>query len=114
MTKSNASPRRRFVPEPLSRPRKRSRPTGIFCANDFSQVAADFGGIGVDGADNFDGLFFPHQARDGSADGADTKLDGANFLFHLVLRPFAAAAGLQPPKRWCTHRAFSSLKKPLR
>ena len=73
-------------------------PWRILCANDFSQIMADFGGIGVDGADNFNGLFFPHQARDGSADGSDTKLDGANFLFQLVLRLFAAQAALRPAR----------------
>ena len=62
-------------------------PRRVLCAHHFAQVASHFRRIGVDGADNFDGLFFPHQPRNRCADRPDPVLDGANFLFHFVLRP---------------------------
>ncbi len=67
-------------------------PGSILCSDNFAQVAPDFRGIGIDGADNFNGLFFPHQPRDRGPDRAHTILNGANFLFHVALRfPFACA-----------------------
>jgi hypothetical protein len=66
-------------------------PGRIRRSDNFAEVAADLGGIGINGANNFNGLLFPHQFCDGGADGTDTILDGANFLFHIVLR-FSLAA----------------------
>ena len=50
-------------------------------ANYFAEIAAGFCGVFIDGADYFDGAFFPQQADDGGSDGSDPVLDGANFLF---------------------------------
>src|SRR6266481_44682 len=61
-------------------------PRRVVRADDFAEVTPDFCGIVIDCADDFNGLFLPHQARNGCADGAHTILDGANFLFHIVLR----------------------------
>ena len=60
-------------------------PGSVGSADDFAEVATGFGGIGIDGAANFDGVFFAHEPGDGSADGADAELNGANFLFHWIL-----------------------------
>ena len=83
----------------------RHAPRRVRRADDFAKVASDFCRIRINGANNFNGLFFPHQFRDGCADRADTILDGANFLFHVVLRfPFE-----------CAHHAhFWFQRKPLR
>src|ERR1700746_2271875 len=61
-------------------------PRCVLRADDFAEVAPDFCRIGVDGADDFYGLFFPHQPRNGCADRAHTILNGANSLFHIALR----------------------------
>ena len=66
-------------------------------AQEFSEVAADLLRIGIDGADDFNGLLLAHQLHDGRADGADTILDGANFLFHVE---FAFLSGRS------AHRSF--------
>ena len=80
-------------------------PRRIRCADHFAEVTPHFRGIGIDGADNFNGLFFSHQARDGCANRAHTVLDGANFLFHVVLHSPGSHA----------HNAhFRCKKKPLR
>src|SRR6266436_3553908 len=71
-------------------------PRGLLGTDDFTQVARNLRRIGVDGGDDFNGLFFVHQTRDGGPDGADTILDGANFLFHEVLRLFAAGTHTAP------------------
>src|SRR5260370_27027474 len=71
-------------------------PRGVLCPDDFAQVTRNLRRVGVDGGDDFNGLFFAHQTRDGGPDGADTILDGANFLFHEVLRPFAVRAHTAP------------------
>src|SRR5713226_297848 len=34
-------------------------PRSILCSDNFAQVAPDFRGIGIDGADTFNGFFFP-------------------------------------------------------
>src|SRR5262249_20278423 len=49
----------------------------------FSQIAANLCRFSVDCSDNFDRLVFSHQLRDGGADGANSVLNGAYFLFHL-------------------------------
>jgi len=61
-------------------------PRGICSADHFAEVAPNLGRVHINGADNFYRLLFPHQPGDGCADGADTILDGANFLFHFALR----------------------------
>ncbi len=61
-------------------------PRSIRRPGDFPEVLANLGGIGVNRADDLDGLFFTHQACDGSADGPDTVLDGPNLLLHVDLR----------------------------
>src|SRR6266571_327493 len=71
-------------------------PRGVLGTDDFTQVARNLCRIGVNGGDDFNGLFFAHQTRDGGPDGADTILDGANFLFHEVLRLFAAGTHTAP------------------
>src|ERR1700693_3258388 len=78
-------------------------PGSIGGADNFAEVVAYLGGIGVDGADNFDGEFFSHQLNDGSADGTDAILYGANFLFQFVGLWTAVA-----------RRAFLMKTKPLR
>src|ERR1700676_2599060 len=60
-------------------------PGSVGSADNFAEVAADFFGVGVDGAANFDGVLFAHEPGDGSADGDDAELNGANFLFHWIL-----------------------------
>lgn len=50
-------------------------------ADHFAEIAAGFCGIFINCADNFDGAFFTKQADDGGSDGADSILNGANFLF---------------------------------
>src|SRR2546422_4897437 len=71
-------------------------PRRIFRSDNFAEVAPDLRRISIDGADNFDGLFFPHQPRNRCADRAHTILNGANFLFHVALRfPFACAHNAQ-------------------
>src|SRR5213595_2593517 len=77
-------------------------PWPIRCADYFAEVTPDFCRIRVDGADNFNGLLLPHQARNGCANRAHAILDGANFLFHVVLRCPSV----------CAQRAFSLQKKP--
>src|SRR5713101_7774730 len=71
-------------------------PRGVLGTDDFAQVACNLRRVGVNGGDDFNGLFFAHQTRDGGPDGADTILDGANFLFHEVLRLFAAGTHTAP------------------
>ena len=61
-------------------------PRRVSPLHDVAQVAAGFGRIRIDGSDNFDGFFFPHQAHDGGTDGADAVLHRTNFLFHSRLR----------------------------
>src|SRR5579863_2051560 len=61
-------------------------PRRVAGAYDFAEVAADFAGVGVDRSDNFNGLLFPQQLGDGSANRPDTVLNCANLLFHLSLR----------------------------
>jgi len=51
----------------------------------------------IDRPDDLDGLLLAHQPRNGRTDRADTILDGANFLFHVVLRLRLAGSA---------HRAF--------
>ena len=60
-------------------------PGRVFCADDFAEIAADFRGVFVDGADDFERVFLAHQANDGSADGADTELNYADFLTHRAV-----------------------------
>ena len=61
-------------------------PRRVARANDFSEVAADFGRICVNGSDNFNGLLLPQQLGDGGANRPDAVLNRANLLFHLSLR----------------------------
>src|SRR5579864_8267493 len=61
-------------------------PRPICGTYDFAQVKSHFCRIVVDGANNFDGLFFAHELRDGCADRSNAVLYGANFLFHVTLR----------------------------
>src|SRR5260370_24305049 len=71
-------------------------PRRIFRSDYFAEIAPDFRWVVIDRADNFNGLFFPHQPRNRCADWAHTILDGANFLFHVALRfPFACAHNAQ-------------------
>ena len=67
-------------------------PRSVAGADHFAQVAANLPGVGINGAANFDGLLFPHQAGDGCTNRADTILDGANLLLQGFLR-FAIAVG---------------------
>src|SRR5450631_2302815 len=78
-------------------------PGSIGGADNFAEVAAHFGGVGIDGTNNFNGEFFSHQLSDGSADGTDAILNGANFLFQFVGLWTAVA-----------RRAFLMKTKPLR
>jgi len=71
-----------LFPALLWRPRKIATPHGASrCPDHFAEVPADFCGIRINRADNFNGLFFPHQSRDGCADRADTILDWREFFF---------------------------------
>ena len=54
-------------------------------SGDFADVAAGFRRVVVDGADDFKLMFLPHQAEDGSADGADAELHDANLLTHRAV-----------------------------
>src|SRR5271156_77588 len=62
--------------------RKQDAPGGVGRGDDFSEIAAGFGGVFVNRADDFQGIFLAHQADDGGADGAEAVLHDANFLFH--------------------------------
>ena len=53
-----------------------------------AKVLPRFRRIGIDRADDFNGLLFPHQPHDRRTDRADAVLDGANFLFHNGLRRY--------------------------
>lgn len=61
-------------------------PGRVAGAYHFAEVAADFGRVGVNGSDNFNGLLFPQQFGDGGANRPDAVLNRANLLFHLSLR----------------------------
>jgi hypothetical protein len=56
-------------------------PGSVRRAKNFAEIAARFCGIVIDCADYFDGVFFAKKADDGGSDGADSVLNGANFLF---------------------------------
>jgi hypothetical protein len=66
-------------------------PRRVIGANDFTQIAANFRGVRIDCAADFDGLLFAHQARDGGTNRTDTILNGANLLLHRFLRLLLAA-----------------------
>jgi len=67
-------------------------PGRVVGANHLAQVTANFCGVGIDCAANFDGLLFSHQTGDGCTNRADTILDGANLLLQGFLR-FPVAVG---------------------
>ena len=72
-------------------------PRRVLRAGHFAKIAPGLRRIRIDRADDFNGLFFLHQPHDGCADGADAILDGANFLFHFVLRLFMPPTALRSP-----------------
>src|SRR5437667_12280418 len=84
-------------------------PRGICSADLVAEVAPNVGRVHINGADNFYRLLFPHQPGDGCADGADTILDGANFLFHFALR-----SPLHARRTRMQRRAESEVKKKIR
>ena len=57
-------------------------PRRIAGADYFSEIPAGFGGVFINRADDFKGIFLAHQADDGGADRAEAVLDDANFHFH--------------------------------
>src|SRR6267378_2708201 len=79
-------------------------PRRVIGANDFTQIAANFRGVRIDCAADFDGLLFTHQARDGCTNRADTILNGANLLLHRFLRFDSQQA---------THTPFLAAKETL-
>src|SRR6266853_4673204 len=65
-------------------------PGRVAGANHIAQVTANFCGVGINSAANFDSLLFPHQAGDGCTNRAHTILDGANLLLQgFLLFPVA-------------------------
>ena len=56
-------------------------PGGVRSANNFAKIAAGFCGVVINCADYFDSVFFVKKADDCGSDGADSILNGANFLF---------------------------------
>ena len=72
---------RRFAEHGRGVTRDRHAPRRVGSVHHVAQVAPRLGRIGIDRADNFDRIFFPHQPHDGRADGADAVLHRSNFLF---------------------------------
>lgn len=69
-------------------------PGSVGSSDNLAEVAAHFGRVVVDGADDVNGLLFAEKFSDGGPDGPDSILDGTNFLFHGQLRS-SWLAGLQ-------------------
>ena len=67
-------------------------PRSVRGADDFTEIAAGFRGIGINRADDFKSLLLAHQFDEGSADGANSVLNDANPLFHDALRALAPGA----------------------
>ena len=61
-------------------------PRRVASADDLSEVTPNLCGVGINGAADFDGLLFPHQAGDRCTNRANTILDGANLLLQGFLR----------------------------
>jgi len=64
-------------------------PRGIRGSDNFAEVAAGFGRVHVNRADDVNGLLLAHESCNGRADGPHTVLNGANLFFHEVLRLLA-------------------------
>src|SRR5277367_1531095 len=80
-------------------------PGSVGRADHFAEVAADFGGVGINGADDFNGLLLSHEARDGCADRPHAVLDYTNLLLHDFPRRLS-------PRR-AAHDAHFGLKRNL-
>ncbi len=64
----------------------RHAPRRIAAAHHIAQILPRLGWIGIDGPDDFDGFFSPHQPCNRGSDGTDTILHRTNLLFHDGLR----------------------------
>ena len=71
----------RFFEHRLSVGKNRNAPGRVRRANHLAEIAPGLCGIFIDSADNFEQVLLAHQAHDRSADGADSILDDADFLF---------------------------------
>ena len=60
-------------------------PRRVRSAHNLAKIAAGFGGIDIDRADQLESLLFPHETHEGCADGTNAILNDTNLFLQFDL-----------------------------